>query len=82
MNSVEAIRARHSVRNYRPEKIEEEKVALLKEKIRELNRRGTLNMQFIEDAGQTFNKLLNKFMGLGSAPSVIACVGKDIDNLD
>ena len=82
MNSVEAIRARHSVRNYRPEKIEEEKVALLKEKIRELNGRGNLNMQFIEDAGKTFNKLLNKFMGLGSAPSVIACVGKDIDNLD
>ncbi len=82
MNNVEAIRARHSVRNYKEDRIEPEKVALLKEKIDQLNAQGNLHLQFIEDAGKTYNKLLNKVMGLGSAPSVIACVGKDIDNLD
>ncbi len=39
-------------------------------------------MQFLEDAGKTFNKLLNKAMGLSSAPSVIACVGPDDETVD
>ncbi len=82
MNNVEAIKARHSVRSYKEAKIEPEKVALIKEKINELNKQGNLHLQFIEDAGKTYNKLLNKVMGLGSAPSVIACVGKEVDNLD
>jgi len=82
MNNVEAIKARHSVRSYKEAKIEPEKVALIKEKIDELNKQGNLHLQFIEDAGKTYNKLLNKVMGLGSAPSVIACVGKEVDNLD
>ncbi|MCR5109244.1 MAG: nitroreductase [Lachnospiraceae bacterium] len=82
MNDIEAIRERHSVRSYKPDKIEEEKVTLLREKIDELNKAGDLHLQFISDAGGTYNKLLNKMMGLGSAPSVIACVGKDSGDLD
>ena len=38
--------------------------------------------EFLENAGNTYNKLLNKVMGLSSAPSVIACVGKDNNSLD
>ncbi len=77
MNEIEAIRARHSVRNYREQRIEQEKIGLLEAMIAECNEKGNLHLQFIEDAGKTFNKLLNKAMGLGSAPSVIACVGPD-----
>jgi len=77
MTIEEAIRVRHSVRNYQDKKIESEKVTALNELISECNREGNLHIQFIEDAGSTFNRLLNKAMGLGSAPSVIACVGKD-----
>lgn len=82
MNEKEAILARHAVRNYKPDKIETEKVSMLKEKILELNKEGGLHLQFIEDAGNTYNRLLNRAMGLGSAPSVIACVGKDADDLE
>ena len=82
MNDIEAIRARHSVRNYKPQRIEAEKVALIEEMIENLNREGDLHLQFIEDAGKTYNKLLNRAMGLGSAPSVIACVGKDDETLE
>lgn len=82
MTEIEAIKSRHSVRNYEDKKIESEKVAKLKEKIEEINNAGRLHLQFIEDAGNTFNKLLNKAMGLGSAPSVIACVGSDDESLD
>lgn len=82
MNDIDAIMQRHSVRQYKPDRIEEEKAALLKAKIAELNSEGDLDLQFIEDADKTYNKLFNRVSGLGSAPSVIACVGKDNDSLD
>lgn len=82
MTEIQAIKERHSVRNYTEKKIEAEKVAELNKLIAQLNEEGNLNLQFIEDQGKTFNKLLNKFMGLGSAPSVIACVGPDDPTLD
>ena len=82
MSEIDAIRDRHAVRSYTPQKIEQKKVSQLKEKIDELNAEGNLHLQFIEDAGKTYNKLLNRAMGLSSAPSVIACVGKDDENLD
>ncbi len=82
MDKIEAIYARHSVRNYKPDKIPADLIAKLQEKIEELNKAGNLHLQLIEDAGKTYNKLMNKAMGLGSAPSVIACVGEDTDGLD
>ena len=82
ISEIEAIKNRHSVRNYENRKIDVEKLTKLNEKIDELNKKGNLHFQLIEDAGDTFNKLLNKAMGLGSAPSVIACVGPDDQTVD
>ena len=82
MGEIELIKERHSVRNYRPEKIKSGIVEQIKDKIIELNADGKLHLQFIEDAGNTFNRLLNKMAGLGSAPSVIACVGTDDATLE
>lgn len=82
MTEMEAIRERHSVRSYRNQKIEAEKIAQLNEQIARCNQEGNLNLQLIEDAGSTFNRMLNRIMGLGSAPSVIACVGPDDATLD
>ncbi len=79
---IEAIKNRHSVRQYEDKRMDTVVVQKLLEKIQELNQKGGLNIQLIEEAGQTFNKLLNRAMGLGSAPSVIACVGKDTSDLD
>lgn len=79
MTEIEAIYARHSVRNYKSDWIEDEKVELIHQKIEELNRESRLHLQYIEDAGKTYNKLLNRTSGLNSAPSFIACVGKESD---
>lgn len=78
----EAIKARHSVRVYQKKSIPEDVVKQLNDFIEECNREGNLHFQFLEDAGNTFNRLLNKAMGLGSAPSVIACIGEDDPTLD
>lgn len=82
MTEMEAIQERHSVRSYQNRKIEAEKAAQLNELIAQCNQEGNLNLQLLEDAGGTFSRMLSKFMGLGSAPSVIACVGPDDDTLD
>ena len=82
MTDREAILQRHSVRAYKDKRIEADQGKLIEEKIAELNEAGRLHLQFVEDAGSTYNRLLNKAMGLGSAPSVIACVGKEAEDLD
>ena len=82
MTDREAIEQRHSVRVYEDRRIDADTVRLITEKINELNAEGNLHLQFIEDAGRTYNRLLNRAMGLGSAPSVIACAGREAEDLD
>lgn len=78
----EAMLERHSVRNYLDKPIADDAIKALNELIEECNKEGNLHLQLLEDAGNTFNRLLNKAMGLGSAPSVIACIGPDDETLD
>ena len=82
MTEIDAIKERHSVRNYLDKKIEPDKLEQLKELIKRVNEEGNLHLQLCEDVGNTYNKLLNKAMGLGSAPSVIACIGPDDETLE
>lgn len=82
MTVIDAIRERHSVRNYQDRAIEAEIAAQLEVLITEINEASGLHFQFIAEAGKTFSRLLNKAMGLGSAPSVIACVGPDEEGLE
>ena len=82
MTEKEAILQRHSVRKYEDKKIEPEKVKLIEEKIAELNAEGNLNLQFMEDAGKAFKGIILSAMGLGSAPSAIACAGEASADLE
>ena len=82
MSEIDAIKERQPVRNYEAKKIEADKVEKIRAKIEELNKEGNLHLQFMVDAGKTYNKLFNKVAGLGSAPSVIACVGIDDETLE
>ena len=82
MTIREAMLERHSVRNYQDKAIDADAVTALNEMIEKCNREGNLHLQLLTDAGNTFNRLLSKAMGLGSAPSVIACVGPDDETLD
>ena len=82
MSYIDAIKNRHSVRNYRADSVEDKKIEKIEELITDLNKEGNLHFQFIKDAGKTYNRLLNKAMGLASAPSVIACVGTDDETLE
>lgn len=82
MTELEAIAVRHSVRAYQDRAVEAEKTEQLKRLIDEVNAEGNLHLQFLEEAGNTFQRILSRVMGLGSAPSVIACVGPEDDTLE
>lgn len=82
ITEIEAIQARHSVRAYQDRRIEPEKADQLQSLIEQVNTEGNLHLQFIENAGKTFHRILSKVMGLSSAPSVIACIGPEDDTLD
>lgn len=82
MTELEALKERHSVRNYKDTKIDKDTLDMLSDFIEKCNAEGNLNIQLCPDAGNTYNRLMNKAMGLGSAPSVIACIGKDDATLD
>lgn len=75
MTQLEAIHARHSVRAYESRTIAPETLTALHSYIAQCNEEGGLHLQLLEDAGNTFRRVLSRVMGLGSAPSVIACVG-------
>ncbi|MBP5160251.1 MAG: hypothetical protein ILP10_08150, partial [Lachnospiraceae bacterium] len=68
MTEKEAIEIRHSVRSYTDRLIDDETVGLIEQKIEELNKEGNLNLRFVREAGKTYNKIWNRFSGLGSAP--------------
>ncbi len=82
MTEKEAIIARHSVRNYKDQQIDAQTAALIQEKVKELNEASGLHLQFMKDAGNTYNRFLSKTMGLGTVPSVVACIGKDSKDLE
>ncbi|MCR5426593.1 MAG: nitroreductase [Lachnospiraceae bacterium] len=82
MTEPEALKERHSVRNYLEKAIEQEKLDALNACIAECNQAGNLHLQLLVDAGKTFNRLLNRAMGLSTAPSVIAMVGPEGQDLD
>lgn len=82
MTEREAIKERHSVRAYQDKKIDKGIVEQLQQLIDQCNKEGNLNLQFLEDAGGTFKRMMSKVMGLGSAPSVIACMGPNDETLE
>lgn len=82
MTELEAIMQRHSVRDYQDKKIEQEKLDKLNELIEECNEAGNIHLQLFADAEKTFGKLMNRFMKLSSAPSVIVCAGPDDETLE
>lgn len=82
MTETEAIQKRHSVRAYLQKPIEPETAEKLEAFIASCNEESGLHLQLLRDAGKTFGRLLSKAMGLNSAPSVIACVGPDEEQLE
>ena len=81
MNLQEAIKARHSVRQYIDKPIEAEKIEQLQACIAECNREGGLHIQLVTNEPKAFAKGMakyGKFSGISNYIAMICKKGDDI----
>ena len=76
MTLLEAIDARHSVRQYLDKPIEPEKIAALQEAADRLNAESGLHLQIITDEPKAFSGPLAHYGKFTNVTNYIACVGK------
>jgi len=82
MTIQEAIKARHSVRQYVDKAIEPEKIEILRTQIAECNREGNLNMQLVVDEPRAFASGLakyGKFTGISNYIAMVCRKGDDVN---
>ena len=75
MTLLEAIRARHSVRQYLDKPIEEEKINALRNLIDECNREGQLHLQLVTNEPKAFTGGMAKYGHFSGVSNYIAVIG-------
>ena len=78
----EAIEARHSVRAYKNEPLAEDASRRLEEEIAEVNRKGCLHIQLIQDEPKAFQGTLAKYGKFRNVTSYLVMAGRKADDLD
>ena len=82
MTIQEAIEARHSVRAYREQPLEEETVKALEEEIALLNREGRLHIQLVLNEQKAFQGTLAKYGRFRGVANYIIMAGKKSEDLE
>lgn len=81
MTILEAIENRHSVRKYTDEPISENVLAILREKIAEVNLKGNLHVQLITDEPKSFSGIM-AYGAFSGVKNYLVMAGKKDDSLD
>lgn len=82
MTLQEAIEVRHSVRAYKDLPLEEKAARALKEAIDEVNQKGNLHVQLIQNEPKAFLGTLAKYGKFRNANNYIVMAGKKTEDLD
>lgn len=82
MELMEAIRTRHSVRQYTNEPLRAEHIAALEREIARCNQKSGLHIQLITNEPKAFSGLLSHYGWLRGVTDYIALVGKDNSELE
>ena len=82
MDIYEAIKERHSVRNYDSRPIESEKAEKLQEIIDSCNRIGKLHIQLVLDEPEAFSSRLARYGSFSGVANYIVMAGRKRDDLD
>ena len=82
MTLEEAIRARHSVRQYTEKPIEAEKILQLQDLIDECNREGGLHIQLVTDEPKAFANGIAHYSKFRGVRNYIAMIGKKGDDVN
>lgn len=81
MDLKEAVRRRHSVRQYRNDVIEEEKIRILKEELEASNKEGDLNFQLVTGEPRAFDSRAAHYGKFEGVSNYFALVGKKCKDL-
>ena len=82
MTLQEAIEARHSVRAYKNQPLAEEVARRLEKEIAEVNHKGNLHVQLIQNEPKAFQGTLAKYGKFRNVTSYLVMAGKKADDLD
>lgn len=82
MNIIEAMNARHSVRQYLEKPLEEDTLNLLKEEIESCNKESGLHIQLVVDEPKAFDGFMAHYGKFSGVTNYIALVGKKDEKLD
>lgn len=82
MNIIEAMNARHSVRQYTNKPISEDIIAILNKKITECNKEGDLHIQLIINEKQAFSSFMAHYGKFKGVENYIALIGKKSADLE
>lgn len=82
MDILEAIKARHSVRQYENKPIEQEKRDILLEELQKINNESGLHIQILFDEPKCFDSMMAHYGKFSGVSNYIALVGKKSDTLD
>ena len=81
MEIIEAIKNRHSVRQYEDKKIEKDRIEKLQAEIDCCNKQGNLRIQLITDEPKAFDGFMAHYGKFSGVTNYIALVGKKSKNL-
>ncbi|MBR5174730.1 MAG: nitroreductase [Bacteroidales bacterium] len=81
MTLLEAIVARHSVRKYKDEPVPEYILAVLRDKVSQVNQEGGLHVQLVTDEPKAFSGLM-AYGSFSGAKNYFVMAGKKADDLD
>lgn len=82
MNVMEAMTARHSVRQYADKAIEPEKLAALEQEITACNQEGGLHIQLVKDEPKAFDGFMAHYGKFSGVRNYIALIGPKSADLD
>lgn len=82
MELIEAIKQRHSVRQYTDKKIEMDILTKLQNEIDACNKEGGLHIQLVTDEPKAFDSFMAHYGKFSGVTNYIALVGKKSDKLD
>ena len=82
MTLQEAIQARHSVRAYKSQSLEDAHVRALEEKIAQVNREGRLHIQLIQNEPKAFLGPFARYGKFRGVTNYLVMIGQKADDLD
>lgn len=82
MDTLKLMEQRHSVRQYKETKIEEEKRNTLRKAVQEINKESGLNIQILFDEPKCFDSIMAHYGKFSGVANYIALVGEKSASLD